>query len=395
MQIKLSIYALIPLLTVIQAFIFSILLIIRGWQQERKSDFWLSLLLILIALSNIPFMLGWMGIGYLWENLTFLPWDGFDMAIPPTIYLFLRCLTNVAFRFRKKDWLFYLPYFLYFFYHLGIGLQGKEVAKAWWQNQDKYLNIGFELLLIFLQFFFLYQAIHLFKVYQKWTETRYSDIEKVSFSWFRNFLIVFSLVTSIHWIFKITDFFFEYDYAEMWWIYMTSTLFTYYLSISGYTQGFIPNLSFQYNDDTFSEATENVPIYFQENDAENALGKNMLTVENLLEWKQKIAILMEKEAYYLNPDISLPELAEKLHTNTSILSYIINKGFEKNFNDFINEYRIRACVQKMNDSSFSHYSLLGIAFSCGFNSKTTFNRAFKKVMDKTPKDYLFELKNQQ
>ena len=59
-----------------------------------------------------------------------------------------------------------------------------------------------------------------------------------------------------------------------------------------------------------------------------------------------------------------------------------------NFNDFINHYRIEAVKEKLKKGEHKTSTLLGIAFDCGFNSKATFNRAFKKSTTVSPKDYL-------
>jgi AraC-like DNA-binding protein len=62
--------------------------------------------------------------------------------------------------------------------------------------------------------------------------------------------------------------------------------------------------------------------------------------------------------------------------------------FEKNFNDFINEFRVQIFLQRVKEAAFSHYSLLSLAYDCGFNSKSTFNRAVKKITGQQPSDFL-------
>jgi AraC-like DNA-binding protein len=68
-----------------------------------------------------------------------------------------------------------------------------------------------------------------------------------------------------------------------------------------------------------------------------------------------------------------------------VLSFAINNGFGKNFNDFINELRIEEVKSRMERSGDA--GLLAIAFESGFNSKATFNRAFKKFTGLTPREY--------
>lgn len=96
---------------------------------------------------------------------------------------------------------------------------------------------------------------------------------------------------------------------------------------------------------------------------------------------------MAEEKLYLNPDLSLPDLAKHLQTNASVLSAVINTAYGKNFNDFINTYRVEAVKTMLKSPEAQLYSLLGIGLECGFNSKSTFNRAFKKATGKSPGEY--------
>jgi putative ABC transport system permease protein len=97
--------------------------------------------------------------------------------------------------------------------------------------------------------------------------------------------------------------------------------------------------------------------------------------------------MLKVNAYYQDPDLNLPSLAGKLSLHPNELSKIINTVFRKNFNDFINEYRIAVVVQRMQDPAYDHLTLAGIAFESGFNSKTTFNRAFKQMTALSPAEY--------
>ena len=91
--------------------------------------------------------------------------------------------------------------------------------------------------------------------------------------------------------------------------------------------------------------------------------------------------------FYEDAELTLNTLAAKLMVHPHDLSKIINVGLEKNFSDFINNFRVREVVGKMQDPAFDNLTLLGIAYESGFNSKTTFNRVFKEMTGKTPVAY--------
>jgi AraC-like DNA-binding protein len=109
----------------------------------------------------------------------------------------------------------------------------------------------------------------------------------------------------------------------------------------------------------------------------------------------QLADLMEKKKLYLNPELTMNDLAETLQTNTHTLSRIINQGYSKNFYDFVNLYRIDEFKKRINKGHHRKQTLLAIAHEVGFSSKTTFNRTFKKITGVTPREYLSQLKTEE
>lgn len=96
---------------------------------------------------------------------------------------------------------------------------------------------------------------------------------------------------------------------------------------------------------------------------------------------------VKEKGYYRDAELNLNSLAEKLGLHTHELSRIINTVFKKSFNDFLNEYRVREVALKMQDSSYDHITLLGLAYESGFNSQSSFHRIFKQFTGKTPLEY--------
>ncbi|MFI5162192.1 MAG: ABC transporter permease [Sphingobacteriales bacterium] len=97
---------------------------------------------------------------------------------------------------------------------------------------------------------------------------------------------------------------------------------------------------------------------------------------------------------YEDAELTLATLAVKLNIHPHDLSRIINVGLDKNFSDFINEFRVREIGRKMQDPAYDRLTLLGIAYESGFNSKRTFNRVFKEMTGKTPVEYKNILKKE-
>ncbi len=101
----------------------------------------------------------------------------------------------------------------------------------------------------------------------------------------------------------------------------------------------------------------------------------------------KVGRYMKTNRPYLDADLTLPKLAEGLNVSTHHLSQVINEMHEKNFFNFINKYRVAEVKSKIQDPNYQNYSLLGIAFESGFNSKSAFNRVFKNLTGTTPSRY--------
>ena len=105
------------------------------------------------------------------------------------------------------------------------------------------------------------------------------------------------------------------------------------------------------------------------------------------EYSEQLMEYMRLEKPYLNPELTLTQLASEIDISKHHLSQIINEQFNLNFFEFINQYRVEEVKSRINDPKFENYSLLGIAFDSGFNSKSSFNRIFKRLTNQTPSQY--------
>lgn len=100
-----------------------------------------------------------------------------------------------------------------------------------------------------------------------------------------------------------------------------------------------------------------------------------------------LSSLMEEERIYLDPDLTLKKLAQRLNIHSNHLSRIINEQFGTNYNDYINRQRVSEAQRRLVDPALQSKSILDIMFDVGFYSKSTFNTAFRKFTGTSPSAY--------
>ena len=90
---------------------------------------------------------------------------------------------------------------------------------------------------------------------------------------------------------------------------------------------------------------------------------------------------------YLDSNLSLEKLGEEVQMGTSSLSKLINGNFEGNFSDYINQLRVEEAKKTLLNPEFNNYTIVAVGLECGFNSKSTFYTAFRKITGKTPSEF--------
>ncbi|MBF9015982.1 MULTISPECIES: AraC family transcriptional regulator [unclassified Oceanispirochaeta] len=105
----------------------------------------------------------------------------------------------------------------------------------------------------------------------------------------------------------------------------------------------------------------------------------------------KLESYMEESRLYLDENLSLLDLSQRLNLSTHQLSQLINDTYRMNFNTFINSYRIKEAKQLLRSSE--EQTILSIAYGVGFNSKTAFYNAFSRITGSTPNKYRSSLEN--
>jgi AraC-like DNA-binding protein len=106
--------------------------------------------------------------------------------------------------------------------------------------------------------------------------------------------------------------------------------------------------------------------------------------------KQRVAEIMDKDRPYLDPSLNLKLMADQVGINIHELSLVLNQGFGKNFYTYINELRTNEAVRLLKTGHYARGDMQEVAIRSGFNSRTTFYAAFKKIKGQPPASYIEE-----
>ena len=357
----------------------------RGRQQDRLSDKLLGWFFFLSALFIFPWMSGFAGWYDTQPYREFLFYTPFIHALffGPLLYLYLKSLTNAQYQLQGRDWLHFIPGGLYLVWNIIMVVVDKLIVGHYYLmngRTDPDFDAWYSWAWAASILVYLILSIRYYRQYIIFSGFEFSFAEAASFKWLRNFLYAFSALTILHISEHVLSLFVDLYYVRAWYYFFAFALITYYMAITSYSAraliklNFEPQLLLAYQE----------PLQLKEHTVD-------ITYEDqswMDIWKTRIDELMGIDKVYLDPELTLTELAKKAGTNASLLSKVINTSYSQNFNNYVNRFRVAEAIRLMADPQYRNFNLLAIAYDAGFNSKSTFNRAFKKVTGVIPKDYL-------
>ena len=358
---------LIIILGAIQGILFSIYLWFNPLQNKKASRF-LSLFILGFAASSIYYTLETIGLrGQLniWDFSLFYS----ALLIVPSFYLFIQYLIYPDREFDWKDKLLFAPYALQVIIQLYGSFWVIKDHSYLIKNQFTFYKIYdfLDLITLLLSVTLLLLSIIKIRRYDKSLQNNYAEIEDYSLSWIIRLLGFIGAVWVLFAIPIIYELITGYSPVDIYYpLWIASSVLIYWI---GYTT-------------FFRKQAEQVVLFDQENEpAEVGLSSNTKA------YHEKLLSLMQDEHPYLDQDLNLKSLADKLDLSSGYLSQIINKYENKNFFEFVNAYRVGSVKEKIHDPSYAHLNMLGIAYESGFKSKSTFNLVFKKMTGITPTAY--------
>jgi AraC-like DNA-binding protein len=246
-----------------------------------------------------------------------------------------------------------------------------------------------------LYFMLSYQLI---RDYTSSIKQSFSSFEKINLSWLRAILIAYAFLVGL--LMSLAYF------AVPLGINRQSSYYIYYLSMAAvnyllFIKGFYQpeilswlQVAHQVNlvrTDAVMVPAAPVPGMLQgtnETISRGKYNKSLLTNARVADIARQLLELMESRKPYLEPDLTISELADKLSVSSHNLSQVFSRKMSKSFFDFVNEYRVQEARRLLRSPHYTHLSILGIALDAGFNSKNAFYSAFRKCMGMTPSAFM-------
>lgn len=368
------IYSVIFGIGAFQAFVFAVLLILK--RHKHKADKFLSAFFFIVAiyffnLSSVSF--------HLWEkypNVVFLI-SLVALSFGPLLYFYVISLIGKIIK-GKEVFAHLIPVVAVYLLIFPFIFLSKEVKLIYFLDKFNKLPINISIG-IFLQYlsapiYFIW-IIRILKKYKEELKNIYSSVESSNLDWIRKLLygaITMWTMDCLN-VIALNYTNIEYPYIISIFIKIVFMSFIILIGYNGIKQGnvFISN---------FPKTSEN------NNQAKYSFNK--LIPDNVAEQHANMLVdYIKNEKVFLNNELRIQDISIKLNIPAHIISYVINEKLNQNFYDLINNFRIEEAKSRLNNIEFNNLTIVAIAYDCGFNSKATFNRLFKKYTDITPTQY--------
>ncbi|WP_167605310.1 helix-turn-helix domain-containing protein [Maribellus sediminis] len=365
---------------IILSFFLGILLFSK--RDKVLTDNILSLWLVVIGIHLTGYFLNYKGYWDLYPHLIGIT-APFPLLYGPFLYLYVRYSLKSKKHIQKRDYIHFAPALVSYllmmpFYFTYTADEKVQVDKGLIDDYGLFSTI---LLLSFIISGIAYAilAYRMLLKRHKIVEDNYSYSNRIDMNWLRFAILgigsVFITAAAVTIMREMLGLQFPFNADILF--YSIIVAFVVFIGYSGIRQ-----------QDLFSNTVKNEIDLLR---TESEYKRSGLKQELAIQKHSELLELMQKEKPYLNPKLTLSELANTLSLSSNHLSQIINQYEQVNFHDFVNKYRVEEFIQRV--QSNKNFSLLAHALDSGFNSKSSFNNVFRKHKSVTPSQYISGLKS--
>lgn len=341
-------------------------------RENKAANRYLAVLIVLMSLwiCDAFFRVG--GIYDQNPNFYFLPifWS---LAFGPLLFFYTCSLTSPGFRLTRSAFWHFIPALLQGGFYGFLQSRDYAFRREFWLNYHQPFSYDLELALSFGSLIlYLFLALWQLRTYKRDLEDHFSNLHRITLNWLGSLLTVLSFL-AFFWLAElITRYFLDY-YPIAPLSSITIALAVLLMGVGGILQKDL-------------QATMGALI----DQPVDSLETRLSSVSDQL--LADINRGMEQKELFLNQELSLKDFAQALGIPQRELSVALNQGMGTSFINYVNQFRVQRVKQLIQDPALDHLSLLGIALESGFNSKSTFNRVFKKMEGISPSEFRERLK---
>lgn len=361
----------------LQGVLFSLFLIRR---KLHRSSYIFLLLYLGTMLLQITLKI--MNKMWLMDNWSFF--YSFSHYLPllygPLAYFFVKHFLHHG-TFRIKELLHFIPIlFISFALFICESFQAPSALVFLCYNPVLRLIILSGILVIYHLLAFQTWRLHVTTV-----KNYYSDTRLVKLNWIKQFILI-SAISCLAVVFALFALYVNYprgheyrygfvvlSFVIYWFSYIALTKPSVFSVIKGYAAQNAEKLS----------AAPQLSVYR----AVTKYSNSGMSVDQVKKICFNLEKLMVAEKLYLQPDLTISHLAERLNCSRHHLSQVLNEKLNKSYYDYINLLRIEEAKQLLKERSYQNHKIASIAYDAGFNSLSTFNDVFKKITGQTPSAY--------
>jgi len=361
----------------IYGFILSAAILVKN-PSPKQANFWLGI--FILSFTSILFD-NW---GIRVELQKYIPW--FDWTfyrtvsiIPLSFWMYIKKSTAQQIKYnldKKIGWMFVIVELTI----LGsIFLSQGELMNQYLVTKGSFFDI-LGILLTILLYPAIVWALSSYPALDKKEKSESVDWKNVH--WLRQLLVLITILTFV-WISTVgLNLIFGYTIVPHSFLYMLMCVVVFFVGMKGYLQ---PDLILHvklpaYSSEVVSTLQDSSEAVHQGKKEEKLSTKEQLIISDL-------SHLIEQKKLYRQPKLSIQDVSKELHQSPKFLSSLINRYFEKNFNEYVNTFRIQEVKDRLNKGHHLTHSITSIAFDAGFNSKSSFYATFKKYTGQTPSEF--------
>ncbi|ALO15669.1 DNA-binding transcriptional regulator MelR [Salinivirga cyanobacteriivorans] len=348
-------------------------------RQKAVPDYFLAVLLFVMGFTIVASYIEQYNI------VNNYPYPFFIHVSPPLIFLhgpllwfYIKSFTTVKFKFKPHYLLHFAPFLLAFILMwVSTYSMPAENRIAEMQSENFKANPIYPVMVngiaLFTQGYFIWGLL-LISRYRKKIRNYYSKVENIDLSWLKFILVAAIIAYAINSLLFLGDYFLNLLNFQVLQLstFIVGSLFILTMGFYGLRQ---TNVFYSVN-----QPGINVEKQAHADNQQPLQTKDEAFVHQLLEY-------MNIEKPYLKPDLTLKELSHQLNVSPDYFSGILNRNLHMRFFDFVNQFRVEAFKDACQDKAKQNFSIIAIAYDCGFNSKATFNRVFKNMTGYTPGAY--------